>query len=217
MTTIAVYIKDLEKRKSTPGYKQKNISIPTNDGLLDISLYGPADFLTRMPDLIQKVAKSYYNKSMFAALAKANKPFSIIYTADRSLLGGGALPKPKPWYCFLCADEVAELMLLFNTAGFHEKIHLEVKLGREIVYQHRFDAIKYSLAHEFFHLWQFIDINGTPKIGPVSRSMYTQKLRNECWATRYTNGWRYREIGAVRYIYQHEGKKYKVDSISNHR
>jgi len=217
MPTISEYSKDLEKMKSAPGFKRNDISISTSKGELKINLYGPGDFLKRMPGLIQTVASNNYNKTMFSALAKANKPLSILHTANRSLLGGGALPKPQAWYCLLCVTEVEELMLLFNTAGYNEKIHFEIKRGNKTTYKHQFDEIKYTLAHEFFHLWQFIDHKGTPKKGTIARSMYTQKLRNECWATRYTNGWRYLEKRTVRNIYRHAGINHNVDAISNYQ
>lgn len=217
MTTLSEYTKDLEKMKSAPGFKQKAISISTSNGNLNISLYGPSDFLTQMPGLIQSVASSNYNRPMFTALAKAKKPLSILYTANRSLLGGGALPKPQAWYCLLCVTEVQELMLLFNTSGYSEKIHMEVKVGNKTKYKHQFDKVKYTLAHEFFHLWQFVDYKGTPKKGTIARNMYTHKLRKECWATRYTNGWRYLENRSVRYIYRHQGINHNVDNISNHQ
>jgi len=218
MANISEYLKDLEKMKSKPGFKQKDFSVSTSNGPLKMSLHGPEDFLKKMPALISTVANAPYNKAMFAALARANKPLFILFTDNRRQLGGGRIYEAQEWYCLLCVKEVSLLMIQFNMLGYHKQIPFECRKGEKTLQKSAHDELKYTLAHEFYHLWQFVDPRGAPKKGTIARSMYSPfKLQNECWATRYTNGWRYQEKRCVRYIYQHEGKNHHVDSISNHK
>lgn len=216
MSNIEKYLKELEEMKSAPGFKQKDFSVSTSNGQLNMSLHGPTDFLAEMPTLIETVAKATYNQNMFTAIAKANKPVTVIHTDKRSLLGAAPLHKPLAWYCLLCVKEVSQLLLLFNTLGYDKTIPFECKQGDKIIQKQKLDDVKYTLAHEFFHLWHFVDPGGTPKKGGIARTMYSPPLRNECWATRYTNGWRNQERRCVRYIYQYNGKNHHVDSIRNY-
>ena len=76
MSTIDKFLEDLEKMKSKPGFTQKDLSISTSSGQLQMSLHGPKTFHTKMPILIESVAKAAYNTKMLSALARAKKPLS---------------------------------------------------------------------------------------------------------------------------------------------
>jgi hypothetical protein len=217
MSTVDKYLEELEKMKSKPGFTQKDLSISTSSGQLQMSLHGPKIFHTKMPLLIESVAKAAYNAKMFSAIARAKKPLSVIYTHDRSILGGGRLYHPLPWYCLLCVKEVSQLMLLFNTLGYNEKIPFECRQGNKVIQKQEYDDVKFTLTHEFYHLWDFVEPKSAPKLGKLVRSMYSPpKLQAECWATHYTNGWRYQEKRCVRYIYRFQGINHNVDSVRNY-
>lgn len=218
MSNTDEYLKEWEKMKSKSGFNQKDFSVTTTSGILNMSLHGPENFLNKMPKLIETVSKAPYNSAMFKALARSGKQLSVVYTEDRALLSSGRLYKPQSWYCFVCSKEVSHLMLLFNTQGYHEKIYVECMSGKDIVQKQEFDDVKFTLIHELFHLWSYIEPGTVPKKGRLPRTMNTPiNLRNECWATRYANGWRYQEKRCIRYIYQHQGKNHHVDSITNYK
>ena len=109
-------------------------------------------------------------------------------------------------------------MLLFNSLGYNEKIRFECMQGNKVIQKQEFDDVKFTLAHEFYHMWEFVEPRNALKLGSLVRSMYSSpKLQAEGWATHYSNGWRYQEKRCVRHIYRYQGVNHHVDSISNYK
>jgi len=159
MLSTKQYLQELRDFQSQPGFKQKALSVTTSNGKLNMTLYGPPIFLSKMPYLIETVAKAPYNAIMFAAIAKAKKPLSVIHTEDQKLLGAAAIREELPWYQLLSVKKILELMLQFNTQGFYKAIPFEYRHKDKIIRVKKFDDVKYTLTHEFFHLWHQIDAN----------------------------------------------------------
>jgi hypothetical protein len=172
-----------------------------------------------MPPLFKKVANARYTTKMLEAISRAKKPLSCIYTKDRRQLGGGRLYVEQAWYEKLLMEtkQVKELMLLFNEKGYVNQIQLNCrKKNGAASMKSAIDDPKYTLAHELFHLWQYVEPSSYEKIGTLRtrgpNAMLDPKSQREVWAVRYTNRWRYQEQQCIRPMY---GNK-KVDDISNY-
>jgi len=215
MPTYEQYLKELKKSQKQLGFKHKLITVLSHKGELKIDLYGPSIFLEKMPPLIEAIVKAPYNAALFSALAVAKKPLSLIHMKDRSLLSAGAIREDLPWYKFLSVQKVREMAIYFNVEGYVKPISVECRQGNKVLSFKKRDDLKFTLVHEFFHLWNEIEPQRIPKKGYLPRYMSSPKLQSELWATRYTNGWRYKETRCVRRLYGR--MNYVVDSVSNYR
>ena len=215
MPTYEQRIKKLKKLQSQPGFKHKSISVSSNKGELNIDLYGPAVFLEGIPPLVEAISKAAYNANMFAALAKANKPLSLIHIENTSSILAGFIREDLPWYRVFSSGKIKQLVIYFNVKGFVKPIDLECRAGKREFRLKKKDGVKFSLGHEFFHLWNYIEPQKVPKKGNIPSQMRSLSRQRELWAVRYTNAWRYKETKCIRRTYGLFNDV--VDSISNYK
>jgi len=152
---------------------------------------------------------------MFSALAKANKPLSLIHIEDTSSILAGLIQEDLPFYRVFSRGEIKQLVIYFNVQGFTELIDLECRAGKREFRHPKKDEVKFTLGHEFFHLWNYIEPLKVPKKGNIPVKMRGLSQQRELWAVRYTNAWRYKETKCIRRTYGIF--KNVVDSISNYK
>jgi len=126
---------------------------------------------------------------MLSALAKANKPLSLIHIEDTSSILAGLIQEDLPFYKIFSRGEIKQLVIYFNVKGLAELIDLECRAGKR----------------EFRH----------SKKGNMPGQMRGLSQQRELWAVRYTSAWRYKETKCIRRTYGLF--KNVVDSISSYK